>query len=236
MRKYIRWYRNSFGTPFSLKRRQPNRNSAAGQSKKTIRTMKIVFATNNKNKLAEIRSILGDRFEIVSLQDIGCNTDIPETGSTLEENAMQKAHYIYDNYHMSVFADDTGLEVDALGGAPGIYSARYAGGEGHDSEANMTKLLAELGENNNRKARFRTAIALIMKEDGSGNATEKLFEGIVCGEIIRERRGGEGFGYDPIFQPEGYDRTFAELGLDTKNKISHRARAVARLAEYLKKE
>ena len=236
MQKYIRWYRNSFGTPFSLKRRQRNRNSAAGQSKKTIRTMKIVFATNNRNKLAEIRSILGDRFEIVSLQDIGCNADIPETGSTLEENAMQKAHYIYDNYHMSVFADDTGLEVDALGGAPGIYSARYAGGEGHDSEANMTKLLAELGENNNRKARFRTAIALIMKEDGSGNATEKLFEGIVCGEIIRERRGGEGFGYDPIFQPEGYDRTFAELGLDIKNKISHRARAVARLAEYLKKE
>lgn len=197
--------------------------------------MKIVFATNNKNKLSEIRDILGSDFEIVSLQDIGCHADIPETGSTLEENAMQKARYIYDNYNMSVFADDTGLEVDALGGAPGIYSARYAGGEGHDSEANMTKLLGELGENNNRKARFRTAIALILKEDGSGNITEKLFEGIVRGEIIKERRGGEGFGYDPIFQPEGYDRTFAELGPDVKNKISHRARAVARLVEYLRK-
>ncbi len=197
--------------------------------------MKIVFATNNKNKLSEIRDILGSDFEIVSLQDIGCHADIPETGSTLEENAMQKARYIYDNYNMSVFADDTGLEVDAIGGAPGIYSARYAGGEGHDSEANMTKLLGELGENNNRKARFRTAIALILKEDGNGNITEKLFEGIVRGEIIKERRGGEGFGYDPIFQPEGYDRTFAELGPDVKNKISHRARAVARLVEYLRK-
>jgi len=197
--------------------------------------MKIVFATNNKNKLSEIRDILGSDFEIVSLQDIGCHADIPETGSTLEENAMQKARYIYDNYNMSVFADDTGLEVDALGGAPGIYSARYAGGEGHDSEANMTKLLGELGENNNRKARFRTAIALILKEDGNGNITEKLFEGIVRGEIIKERRGGEGFGYDPIFQPEVYDRPFAELGPDVKNKISHRARAVARLVEYLRK-
>lgn len=197
--------------------------------------MKIVFATNNKNKLSEIRDILGSDFEIVSLQDIGCHADIPETGSTLEENAMQKARYIYDNYNMSVFADDTGLEVDALGGAPGIYSARYAGGEGHDSEANMTKLLGDLGENNNRKARFRTAIALILKEDGNGNITEKLFEGIVRGEIIKERRGGEGFGYDPIVQPEGYDRTFAELGPDVKNKISHRARAVARLVEYLRK-
>ena len=197
--------------------------------------MKIVFATNNKNKLSEIRDILGSDFEIVSLQDIGCHADIPETGSTLEENAMQKARYIYDNYNMSVFADDTGLEVDALGGAPGIYSARYAGGEGHDSEANMTKLLGELGENNNRKARFRTAIALILKEDGNGNITEKLFEGIVRGEIIKERRGGEGFGYDPIFQPQGFHRTFAELGPDVKNKISHRARAVARLVEYLRK-
>ena len=201
--------------------------------------MKIVFATNNRNKLAEIRSILGDRFEIVSLKDIGCDTDIPETGTTLEENAMQKARYIYDNYGLSVFADDTGLEVDALGGAPGIYSARYAGGAGHDSEANMTKLLAELGENNNRKARFRTVIALLLKDDSAAdnNRTkpdEQLFEGIAEGEIIRERRGGEGFGYDPIFMPQGYDKTFAELGLDIKNKISHRAKAVERLAEYLK--
>lgn len=193
--------------------------------------MKIVFATNNKNKLAEIRNILGETFEIVSLQDIGCNVDIPETGSTLEENAMQKARYVYDNYGLSVFADDTGLEVDALGGAPGIYSARYAGGEGHDSEANMTKLLAELGDNTNRKARFRTAIALLLNGE---TTTEMLFEGIVDGEIISERRGGEGFGYDPIFQPDGYDKTFAELGLDIKNKISHRARAVQKLVEYLK--
>lgn len=198
--------------------------------------MKIVFATNNKHKLSEIRNILGSDFEVVSLQEIGCDTDIPETGNTLEENAMQKARYIYDNYNLSVFADDTGLEVDALGGEPGIYSARYAGGEGHDNEANMTKLLDKLGENDNRKARFRTAIALILKEDDGSGVTEKLFEGIVNGEIIRERRGGEGFGYDPIFQPEGYDRTFAELGTDIKNKISHRARAVARLVEYLKNE
>lgn len=196
--------------------------------------MKIVFATNNKNKLAEIRNILGETFEIVSLQDIGCDADIPETGRTLEENAMQKARYVLDNYGMSVFADDTGLEVDALGGAPGIYSARYAGGAGHDSEANMMKLLTDLGENNNRKARFRTAIALLLKDSGTGTVTEKLFEGIVNGEIIRERRGGEGFGYDPIFMPEGYDKTFAELGTDIKNRISHRARAVSRLAEYLR--
>ena len=201
--------------------------------------MKIVFATNNRNKLAEIQSILGDRFEIVSLKDIGCDADIPETGSTLEENAMQKARYIYDNYGLSVFADDTGLEVDALGGAPGVYSARYAGGEGHDSEANMTRLLSELGENNNRKAQFRTVIALLLKDDSATDNNQpepagKLFEGIAKGEISLERRGGEGFGYDPIFMPEGYDRTFAELGLDVKNKISHRAKAVERLAEYLK--
>ena len=203
--------------------------------------MKIVFATNNKHKLEEIRSILGESIEVLSLKDIGCDVDIPETGTTLEENALQKAQYIYDNYHLSVFADDTGLEVDALNGAPGVYSARYAGGEGHDSEANMTKLLKELGENNNRHARFRTVIALIEKKDvcpcGCTSIKEiHHFEGIVEGEIIRERRGGEGFGYDPIFQPEGYDKTFAELGMDIKNHISHRARAVAKLAEYLLKK
>ena len=136
---------------------------------------------------------------------------------------------------MSVFADDTGLEVDALNGAPGVYSARYAGGDGHDSEANMTKLLAELGENNNRNARFRTVIALIITDDNGQQTTVEQFEGIVNGTIIRERRGGEGFGYDPIFQPEGYNETFAELGNDIKNTISHRARAVAKLAEYLNK-
>ncbi len=195
--------------------------------------MKIVFATNNKNKLAEIRNILGGHFDIVSLKDIGCDTDIPETGNTLEENAMQKARYIFDNYGLSVFADDTGLEVDALGGAPGIYSARYAGGEGHDSEANMAKLLHELGENNNRKARFRTVIALLLSDGNTQKPTEKLFEGIVNGSIIKEKRGGEGFGYDPIFTPEGYDKTFAELGIDIKNRISHRAKAVEKLVEYL---
>lgn len=201
--------------------------------------MKIVFATNNQHKLDEIRSILGEKFEVVSLSDIGCHEEIPETGKTLEENALQKAQYVYDHYHVSCFADDTGLEVDALGGAPGVFSARYAGGEGHDSEANMAKLLHELGNNNNRKARFRTVIALIEKKDvcPCGCTSIKLvhqFEGIVNGEIIRERRGGEGFGYDPIFQPEGYDKTFAELGVGIKNTISHRARATQKLAEYLK--
>jgi XTP/dITP diphosphohydrolase len=200
--------------------------------------MKIIFATNNKNKLKEIRDILGDRVEVLSLKDIGCDVDIPETGKTLEDNALQKAQYIYDHYHMSVFADDTGLEVEALNGAPGIYSARYASMEenqtttpaSHDSEANMTRLLRELGNNDNRKARFRTVIALMLQDDVVKTV---LFEGIVEGEIIRERKGGEGFGYDPIFQPDGYDKTFAELGLSVKNKISHRARAVTKLTDYL---
>jgi XTP/dITP diphosphohydrolase len=189
--------------------------------------MKIVFATNNQHKLSEIRQILGDRVEVLSLQDIGCDVDIPETGTTLEENALQKAQYIYDHYHLDVFADDTGLEVDALDGAPGVYSARYAGGEGHDSEANMTKLLKELNGIDNRKARFRTVIALIQQ----GEVHE--FEGIVNGEIIRERRGGEGFGYDPIFRPDGYELTFAELGTDIKNQISHRSRATKKLCAFL---
>ena len=194
--------------------------------------MKIVFATNNKHKLEEIRSILGESIEVLSLKDIGCD-------------ALQKAQYIYDHYHLSVFADDTGLEVDALNGAPGFYSARYASmgsdAVSHDSEANMARLLKELGNNNNRNARFRTVIALIEKKDicpcGCTSIKEiHKFEGIVEGEIIRERRGGEGFGYDPIFQPDGYDKTFAELGMDIKNQISHRARAVQKLAEYLLKK
>ena len=195
--------------------------------KQKKKKMKIVFATNNQHKLSEIRNMLGNRFEIVSLADIGCTDDIPEKGQTLQENALMKAQYIHHKYHINCFADDTGLEVDALGGAPGVYSARYAGGEGHDSEANMKKLLGELENNNNRKARFRTVIALIIEDK------TMFFEGIVNGEIIRERRGGEGFGYDPIFQPEGYDKTFAELGLNIKNQISHRARAVKKLADYL---
>jgi XTP/dITP diphosphohydrolase len=208
--------------------------------------MKIVFATNNGHKLSEIRQILGSRVEVLSLKDIGCDVDIPETGTTLEANALQKAQYIYDHYHIDCFADDTGLEVDALNGAPGVYSARYAAmgpmspigqispmnptGPTHDSEANMTRLLLELGENNNRKARFRTVIALIQQEE------VHEFEGIVTGQIIRERRGGEGFGYDPIFQPDGYDQTFAELGVEVKNQISHRARATAKLADFILKK
>lgn len=195
--------------------------------------MKIVFATNNEHKLSEIRNMLGSDIEVVSLKDIGFTTDIPETGHTLEENAMQKADYIRRNYGLSVFADDTGLEVDALGGAPGIYSARYASGAGHDSEANMAKLLAELGDNDNRKARFRTVIAMILTGEGQAADTVMTFEGIVNGSIIRERRGGEGFGYDPVFCPDGYEKTFAELGNDIKNQISHRARAVKKLAGYL---
>ena len=185
------------------------------------------------------RDILGESIEVLSLKDINCDVDIPETGKTLEENALQKAQYVYDHYHLDCFADDTGLEVEALDGAPGVYSARYAG-EGHDSEANMTKLLKELGNNNNRKARFRTVITLIQKKNicpcGCNSIKEiHQFEGIVNGEIIRERRGGEGFGYDPIFQPDGYDQTFAELGMDIKNHISHRARATQKLADYLLK-
>ncbi len=191
--------------------------------------MRIVFATNNQHKLEEIRQILGDNIEVLSLGDIGCHVDIPETGTTLEANALQKAQYIYDHYHMDCFADDTGLEVEALHGAPGVYSARYAGGEGHDSEANMTKLLHELANYNNRKARFRTVIALIQQGE------VKEFEGIVNGEITHERSGAAGFGYDPIFRPDGYDKTFAELGNDIKNHISHRARATQKLADYLLK-
>lgn len=195
---------------------------------------KIVFATNNIHKLSEIKNILGERFEVLSLNDIGCHVDIPETADTLEGNAILKAQYIYDHYHISCFADDTGLEVDVLGGAPGVFSARYAGGEGHDSEANMRKLLHELGENNNRKARFRTVIALIIiDEETAGIKEEKIFEGIVNGSITHEKHGEEGFGYDPIFQPEGYDQTFAQLGMDIKNKISHRAKAVEKLAKHL---
>ena len=207
--------------------------------------MKIVFATNNQHKLSEIRDILGESIEVLSLKDIGCDVDIPETGQTLDDNALQKAQYVYDHYHIDCFADDTGLEVDALDGAPGVYSARYANledpsAESHDAEANMSRLLRELGENNNRKARFRTVIALIQKKDvcpcGCTSIKEiHKFEGIVEGEIIRERRGGEGFGYDPIFQPDGYDQTFAELGLEVKNHISHRARATQKLADYLLK-
>lgn len=188
---------------------------------------KLVFATNNAHKLEEVAAILGDQVELLSLNDIGCQTDIPETAETLEGNALLKSSYIYKNYHLDCFADDTGLEVEALNGAPGVYSARYAGGEGHDAQANMLKLLHELDGKENRKAQFRTAISLIL--DGK----EYLFEGVIKGEIIKEKRGDSGFGYDPVFMPVGYDRTFAELGNDIKNQISHRALAVQKLCEFL---
>jgi XTP/dITP diphosphohydrolase len=187
---------------------------------------KLVFATNNAHKLEEMTAILGDRVELLSLRDIHCEADIPETADTLEGNARMKAQYIREHFGMDCFADDTGLEVEALGGEPGVYSARYAG-EGHDSEANMQKLLAKMQGVDNRRAQFRTAICLLM--DGE----EHLFEGIVEGQIIRERRGGAGFGYDPIFIPKGYEQTFAEMGNEVKNTISHRARAAEKLCIYL---
>ena len=192
--------------------------------------MKIVFATNNKHKLDEIRSILGSRFEILSLNDIGCYADIPETANTLEGNAIQKARYIVENFGYDCFADDTGLEVPALGGEPGVHSARYAEGTDHDSEVNMQKLLRCLADKDDRRAQFRTVICLARKEDV---ADYTLFEGIVKGTIAKEKQGTEGFGYDPIFVPEGYEESFAQLGMDIKNSISHRARAVEKLARYL---
>lgn len=199
--------------------------------------MKIVFATNNAHKLQEIREILGPTFEIVSLADIGCHEDIPETGNSLEANAHQKAEYVFDKYHIGCFADDTGLEVDALNGEPGVHSARYAEGTDHDSEANMRKLLDRLGDNTNRKARFRTVISLIQMEEGNPLCSrEYRFEGTVEGSIAYEKHGTEGFGYDPVFIPEGYDKSFAELGEEVKNKISHRAKAVQKLADWLMNE
>ena len=188
---------------------------------------KLVFGTNNPHKLEEIRAILGSKLEILSLADIGCDADIPETAETLEGNALIKAHYVYDNYKLDCFADYTGLEVDAMHGLPGVHTARYAYPDRHDPEANMIKLLEALRENNDRNARFRTVIALIEK------GKEHLFEGVVEGVIAREKSGTQGFGYDPVFIPEGNSKTFAELGEDIKNTISHRARAVQKLAEYL---
>ena len=191
--------------------------------------MKLVFATNNAHKLDEIRAILGNKIEILSLNDIDCHDEIPETADTLEGNALQKAMYIKEHYGYDCFADDTGLEVSALGGAPGVHTARYAENTDHDSEANMNKLLKELEGKNDRSAQFRTVIALLL------NGEQHLFEGIVKGDILTEKRGSEGFGYDPVFSPEQYRESFAELGAEVKNKISHRARAVANLVEYLNK-
>lgn len=196
----------------------------------TTNGAEMVFATNNAHKLSEIRAIFGDTLHILSLADINCHDDIPETADTLEGNALIKARWVKERYGYDCFADDTGLEVEALGGAPGVHTARYAYPDRHDPEANTQKLLASLKNATNRKAQFRTAIALIL------NGEEHVFEGVVRGEIATEKRGTEGFGYDPVFIPENTDRTFAELGTDVKNQISHRARAVAKLVEYLSKQ
>lgn len=189
--------------------------------------MKIVFATNNAHKLEEIRAILGQKIEVLSLADIDCHDDIPETADTLEGNALIKARWVKDRYGFDCFADDTGLEVTALGGAPGVHTARYAYPDRHDPEANTAKLLKALENKSDRSAQFRTAIALIY------NGEEHLFEGVVEGFISTEKRGTEGFGYDPVFSPEETGLTFAELGTEVKNRISHRARAVAQLADFL---
>ena len=189
---------------------------------------KFVFATNNAHKLEEVTAILGDKIELLSMKDIHCHADIPETADTLEGNALLKARYIFENYNMDCFADDTGLEVEALNGAPGVYSARYAG-DAHNSEANMRKLLQDMEGIENRKAQFRTVCALII------NGKEHLFEGIVKGEITKHRCGSSGFGYDPVFIPEGYTQTYAEMGNTLKNKISHRALATNKLCNFLSK-
>jgi len=188
--------------------------------------MKLVFATNNAHKLEEIQELLGSRHEIVSLKEIQCQEEIPEEQETLEGNALQKARYVHDKYGLDCFADDTGLEIEALNNAPGVYSARYAG-NAHDSEANMKKVLQNMRDITERRARFRTVIALIME------GKEYLFEGIVNGEILTSKHGHEGFGYDPIFRPEGFQESFAEMPLREKNKISHRGQAVRKLCQFL---
>ncbi|TVQ88426.1 MAG: non-canonical purine NTP diphosphatase [Bacteroidetes bacterium] len=187
---------------------------------------KLVFATNNLNKLNEVSNMLPENVELLTLEQIGCLEDIPETHDTLEENALQKARYVYEKYGLNCFADDTGLEVDALDGRPGVHSAHYAGDQ-RDSHNNMDKLLKELEHIDNRNARFRTVIALIL--DGE----ELLFNGIAEGEIIKEKHGEGGFGYDPIFLPEGYQQTFAQMPLKQKNQISHRYKAIKMFADYL---
>ena len=191
--------------------------------------MKLVFATNNKHKLDEIRAILGDKIELLSLNEINCHDDIPETADTLQGNALIKARYIYDKFGVNCFADDTGLEVDSLGGEPGVYSARYAGEE-CNPQANMNKLLDNLTEKTDRNAQFRTVIALII--DGE----EKLFEGNVKGIISNEKMGDAGFGYDPIFIPEGFSESFAQMDASMKNSISHRYRATEELSNFLKEK
>ena len=204
--------------------------------------MKIILATNNEHKLSEIRSIFDKDIEVLSMKDVGIDTDIEENGETIFENSRIKAVYVTTElkkknfpFPYTVISDDTGLMVDALNGEPGVYSARYAGGEGHDSEANMQLLLKKLNGCENRKAHFSTIITLI-EEKASFLSHMMFFEGRVDGTILKEKHGTEGFGYDPIFQPDGYDCSFAELGIDLKNKISHRAIAIGKVAEYLAKK
>lgn len=187
----------------------------------------LVFATNNKHKLCELRQIIGDSFNILSLSDIHCHEDIPENNPTLEENALEKARWVKNKYGFDCFADDTGLEVECLNGEPGVRSARYAPGDGHDSVANMNLLLSKMKGSYNRNARFRTVIALI-----EGNR-ESFFEGIVKGIITEQPRGNDGFGYDPVFMPQGWNKTFAEASSEEKNSISHRSMAAMALVKYL---
>lgn len=189
--------------------------------------MKLVFATNNQHKLEEVQKILGTHFELLSLADIGCYEDIPETAPTLEGNASQKSHYVFEKYGFDCFADDTGLEVGALNGQPGVYSARYAGPQ-RSSADNMKLLLLKMDKIKQRNARFRTVVSLII------SGKEILFEGIVNGQILSTPQGDEGFGYDPVFQPDGYDVSFAQMSMDEKNSISHRGRAIEKLTDYLK--
>ncbi|HTG66724.1 MAG TPA: non-canonical purine NTP diphosphatase [Flavobacterium sp.] len=188
--------------------------------------MQLVFASNNKNKIKEIQQLLPESIEILSLEAIGCHEEIPETADTIEGNAILKANYVTEKYGYDCFADDTGLEVEALNGAPGVYSARYAG-EQKDAQDNMNLLLDNLANNPNRNAQFKTVIALNIK------GQQQLFTGIAKGTITTEKSGNQGFGYDPIFQPEGYQETFADLSLETKNQISHRGKATQLLISYL---
>ena len=185
----------------------------------------LVFATNNQHKLDEVQAMIGNNFKLKSLKDIGCDADIPETGVTFEENASQKSRFIFENYKVDCFSDDSGLEVDALNGEPGVYSAHYSGSR--DTEVNMQLLLDKLGDSSNRTARFRCVISLIL--DGN----EHLFEGSVEGSIAQKRSGASGFGYDPIFIPDGYEQTFSEMSGEEKNKISHRGKAMAKLVQFL---
>jgi XTP/dITP diphosphohydrolase len=191
--------------------------------------MQLVFASNNKNKIKEIQALVSDSIQIISLEDIGCTEDIPETAETIEGNAILKTNYITSNYGYNCFADDTGLEVEALNGAPGVYSARYAG-EQKDANDNMNKLLSELKDKTNRNANFKTVICLNL------NGTQQLFTGIINGKIIDEKIGTNGFGYDPIFIAEGHQKTFAQLTLEEKANISHRGIAVAQLIAFLLKQ